>query len=335
MHFGTTHSFELTTTGIGGLVQAADALPVVHLYANGVYISASTVSNLGSGRYGVVSAIPASAAGKYIQWLVTWTCDTLVRHRVINGGFHSIDSITTGQSVTILFVTVNQMGVKQDDDTATPTVRMLKNGAASSAITVTRLSSALYTATAVMPTLVLGDSIQLSRSCACDTLVLDATIFYDVCGQGELSSSMLNSPAEILRASLIVGSLGVLISTSPTGAWPIFVSHMPDTPDNVMCVYDTAGIKDGRLMRTGRTIKHHGWQVRVRAIEYDDGFVKIVMVADWLDTVLRETIVISGITYVIQSITQTSGPFAIGQEPEAKRREAFTLNGTMTLQSAA
>lgn len=335
MHFGATHSFEIITTGIGGLVQVADTLPTVHLYANGVYISASTVSSLGSGKYGVVSVIPASASSKYIQWLVTWTCDTLVRHRVINGGFYGLDSITTGQSVKMLFVTVNQMGVKQDDDTAAPTVRMLKNGATSTAVTVAKLSSALYTATAVMPALVLGDSIQLSRSCVCDTLILDATIFYDVCGQGDLSSTMLNSPAEILRASLIAGALGVLISTSPTGAWPIFVGHMPDTPDNVMCVYDTAGIKDGRLMRTGKTIKHFGWQVRVRATEYDDGFVKIAMVADYLDTVLRETVVISSVTYVIQSVTQTSGPFSIGQESEAKRRENFTLNGTMTLQSAA
>ena len=333
MRFGTTHSFEITTTGIDSLVQVADALPVAHLYANGAFVSASVVTDLGSGRYKVASTIPASTSSQYIQWLVTWVCDTLTRHRVVNGGFHSADSITSGQSVAMLFVTTNQMGVKQDDDGAAPTARMLKNGAASSSVTVTRLSSSLYKATVTLPSLVLGDSIQLTRSCVCDTLVLDAIIFYDMCGQGDLSSTMLHSPAEILRASLIAGGLGVLRSESPLGDWPIFVGHMPDTPDIIICVYDTAGVKDGRLM-TGKTIRHHGWQIRVRTTEYDTGFVKMEMLADYLDTVLRETVVIDGITYVIQVVVQTSGPVSIGQEPDAKRRENFTLNGIMTLQSA-
>jgi len=233
----------------------------------------------------------------------------------------------------MLFVTVNQMGVKQDDDGAAPTIRMLKNGAASSSVTVTRLSSSLYRATVTLPSLVLGDSIQLSQSCVCDTLVLDTTIFYDICGQGDLSSTMLHSPVEILRASLIAGGLGVLRSESPSEDWPIFVGHMPDAPDSAICVYDTAGVKDGRLM-TGKTIRHHGWQIRVRTTAYDTGFVKMAMVSDYLDTVLREIVVIDETTYVIQAVIQTSGPVAVGQEPDVKRRENFTLNGMMTLQSA-
>ena len=143
---------------------------------------------------------------------------------------------------------------------------------------------------------------------------------------------MNHSPVEVLRAALIEGLCGTSPSQTPGGAWPIFVSHLPETPDNAICVYDTAGVKDGRLM-SGETIKHPGFQVRVRATGYANGFAQIEQIAIYLDTLHQEAVVVDGDSYRIVAVTQTSGPVSIGQEPDGKRREGLTLNGTITVQS--
>ena len=144
-----------------------------------------------------------------------------------------------------------------------------------------------------------------------------------------------HSPADILRAALIEGGMGALPSgtLSPRVAlWPIYAGHLPDVPDNALCVYDTSGQKDGRDYRTGQTITHPGFQIRLRTTDAATGWAKVRTLLRFLDTIKRQVITLGDDRYRIDAITQTGTPLALGQEPDAKRREAITINGTMTLQ---
>lgn len=140
-----------------------------------------------------------------------------------------------------------------------------------------------------------------------------------------------HSGAEILRADLIVGGIGVLFSkaTGPA-SWPIYTTHMPDNPDNALCVYDTGGRREGRVMRTGESVGKPGWQISARAEVFRVGMAKANVIAAYLDSILRNTVSVDGVSYLIQAVKQTSMVLSIGQEPDGKRRNLFTLNGTIT-----
>lgn len=139
-----------------------------------------------------------------------------------------------------------------------------------------------------------------------------------------------NTAAELLRQSLVTATIGTLPSAD--AAWPIFVNHMPDTPDNAICVYDTAGTTDGRNQRTGATIDHPGFQVKVRSKDHPTGYPKIKAIAAHLDSIKREQVAVSGDDYTIHAATRRGTILPLGQEPDKKRRDAFTVNGITTVE---
>lgn len=139
-----------------------------------------------------------------------------------------------------------------------------------------------------------------------------------------------HSPAEVLRAALVDAGIGVLPTSSTTPVWPIFVSHLAQAPDNVICVYDTAGRRDGRLM-TGESISHPGWQIRVRASNYAIAAHKMKAIQRALDDINQLTLTLDTDGYLLVAVTQTGTPLSLGQEPEATRRDNITLNGTVTI----
>lgn len=146
-----------------------------------------------------------------------------------------------------------------------------------------------------------------------------------------------HSPAEILRALLIQLELGVDPETS-TEDWPVFVMAIPDTEaicDSALSVSDTAGILDGRLM-TGRTIDHPGWQIRARSIRYTDGHRRLSKIANRLDYVRLDEVTLTDgttdTTYQIANVSRKGNVIPLGQDPnDSKRRNAFTLNGILTV----
>ncbi len=173
---------------------------------------------------------------------------------------------------------------------------------------------------------------------------------------------MSASPAEMLRAAIVARGFGVMpwggpsyvvdvngdYVVAPDGTpvvvfpdpvipnpalytkYPVFVGSMPDSPDNAVCVYDTEGFKDGRDMRNKQSIIHPGYQVRVRGLDHPTGYAKIRDIQRLLDTLGSFVVVIDGTRYTIAAITQVSGILSLGEEPEAKRRNGFTFNGTIT-----
>ena len=140
------------------------------------------------------------------------------------------------------------------------------------------------------------------------------------------------SPAVLLRDSLVTAGEGTLPSTA--GAWPVFVSILPQDDNektDALCIYDTTGERDGRYQTTGETITHPGVQVRIRAASYPTGWAKAMAIVAHLDQILRETV--QG--YTLHAVTRAGPPLSLGIEPdggsENQRWYAFSANATLTV----
>lgn len=145
-----------------------------------------------------------------------------------------------------------------------------------------------------------------------------------------------HSPAHIVARYLIAEAA----ATDPDDddAWPVFIGHMPDSdavPDNCIAVYDTEGLRDGRLMRTGAVVVHPGLQVRIRSRSHTTGWSKAIEVWELLQLVNRTEVWVpedvGNRAYTIQNLSQDGPPLALGVEPGTKRRNLFTLNYLATL----
>jgi hypothetical protein len=139
--------------------------------------------------------------------------------------------------------------------------------------------------------------------------------------------------ADILRLVLVDADLG----ESTGSSWPIYVSFLPgDAPDDSIVVYDTAGVLDGRSMRTGDKFTHPGVQALIRSAKYGNGFHKARRIAGAMDRVKRARVVISSGafagTYTVDNISRTGDVLPVGVEEEGdRRRHRFTVNAILTV----
>jgi len=140
------------------------------------------------------------------------------------------------------------------------------------------------------------------------------------------------SPAYIMSRFLI--DAGLVIDPQDSGDWPIYVGLIPDddvVKDDVVACVDTDPLKDGRIMEDGENIFHYGFQLLIRATAYNTCYAKAQELALELETINRDTVVISGTTYRLDNVTQTTGVLLLGQEDGSKRRELFSVNFLVTL----
>lgn len=138
--------------------------------------------------------------------------------------------------------------------------------------------------------------------------------------------------ADILRNLLLDLGLGSEVMAND---WSIAIGEIPEDPDNVMCIYDTSGVSDGRIMANGQRVEHPGVQIRVRSLDYWAGRNKAEEVALALDAVLRRDVSLDeesvSATYSVQNITRTGTVNALGAEESDRRRFHFTINAILTL----
>lgn len=141
---------------------------------------------------------------------------------------------------------------------------------------------------------------------------------------------MNHSPARILIQHLRDEEI---VSTIASGdAWPGYISSMPDGPevqDDAVCLYDTAGQKEFRLLSGENTLRH-GIQARVRARDYEQGWQKALEIANEFEAVHRTAIEIDSEVYTVDSIEQSGPPNALGKDEGTGRREIFTVNFLVT-----
>jgi hypothetical protein len=141
--------------------------------------------------------------------------------------------------------------------------------------------------------------------------------------------TLLTSPADMIRQLLL--DLGL---TNITGRWTTYVGFLPESPDDAVCVYDTAGKPDGRLMATGEQVVHEGIQVRVRGVSYPDVWAKSKEIATGLDVVGRILIALSSTeAYTLANVSRTGDIISVGVEEEGgRRRHHFTVNAIVTIE---
>lgn len=149
---------------------------------------------------------------------------------------------------------------------------------------------------------------------------------------GTGSNQLLASPAYVL-AQYIISVLTTMTTPTDNSDWPLYVNHMPDgggVKDDCGVVYDTTGVKDGRLM-TGLVPQHFGIQLRIRSLGNQAGYVKIEDLAADMDEVLNGEISLGSGDYLIQNVSRTSPVISLGIEGGTKRRFLFTINFLVTM----
>lgn len=139
---------------------------------------------------------------------------------------------------------------------------------------------------------------------------------------------MKNTPAEILQGYLTAQSGATF--TQPSGSlWPLFVSAMPDQPDDAGSIYDTTGVIYSRLLASGFVIESYGIQLKVRSLIYRDAYRLASETADTLSKVSRTIVNLGGNMYTIDTVRKTSPVLSMGQDE--KRRALCSVNFLLML----
>lgn len=141
-------------------------------------------------------------------------------------------------------------------------------------------------------------------------------------------SRLRHSPARIIHQLLL--DLELVTDPEDGDAWPGFYRTEPDTPDDLVTVFNTLGRQDGRSNIDGYVFEHKGFQVKVRSggnLAEDLAYDKASEIADALDRlVVRAEVTIESSIYYIQCISRTGDIMSLGLEPATGRRHAFTIN---------
>jgi len=140
---------------------------------------------------------------------------------------------------------------------------------------------------------------------------------------------LLISPASILAA--YIRSEETMSDPDDDDDWPLYISYLPDeVKTNAGAIYNTQGVKDGRLME-GSVIQYHGIQIKIRSDAHDTGWAKIEDISNDLDLINREEIKVDSEDYLIHNVNRIGSIISLGTEPGTKKRQLFTINFLVTL----
>ena len=144
-----------------------------------------------------------------------------------------------------------------------------------------------------------------------------------------MSGALSHTPSQIIRQVII--DLGHGANGGIT--WPVTAGAEPDGPDNVITVYDTAGVKQGRQQIDGLVVLAYGLQLRVRSNDAQVAWKKIEDIGIGLDEDIQLTSTTvtdpegygtATQTYTVYNISRASGPFPLSDT--SSDRKLFTLN---------
>lgn len=148
------------------------------------------------------------------------------------------------------------------------------------------------------------------------------------------------SPAKIISKILIdlnLGSEPDQSTLTQTLAWPCYFNKEPDgkgVPDDVITVFNTTGIEDGRDA-FGERADFQGIQVRVRSAKQEEGFLKMDAIRIAFDRLYMKGITLGSDHYTVQSIKRTGGVNPIGKETAPTARNVYTLNAIVTVRMSS
>lgn len=122
--------------------------------------------------------------------------------------------------------------------------------------------------------------------------------------------------AEVIQANL------------PNLGYPVFQNHAPDSPDNVVCIYEIGrGRLEGREMRTGIREEHPLLHVAVRGKTSEARDI-LQQISDMTETVYHQPLSGGG---NLQVITKSNTIGFAGQETQT-RRYVYTQQFRLTLE---
>lgn len=138
------------------------------------------------------------------------------------------------------------------------------------------------------------------------------------------------STADVIRQMLVDLNL-----VTDNGDWRAYTGFLPGDPDLAVCVYDTAGTKDGRLLRTGEQIIHPGIMIMVRGRDYLPTRQKAHDIALALDAQRKTVVAVESTgSYIVHNVSRTGDIMSLGMESEGdRRRHMFTINAVVTIEA--
>lgn len=142
-----------------------------------------------------------------------------------------------------------------------------------------------------------------------------------------------HTPSDVIRYLLISEGAGVLPSNAlalPTD-WKVFVSELPEEPNDLIALSDIGGLKGGRIQVDGEVQEHYGIDLLVRGTRlqsisgYTRTFRKIMEVCMVFDQQVRNTVVTIGdSTYTVHSMTKSGLVRSQGKDNTSNQRFIFT-----------
>ena len=138
----------------------------------------------------------------------------------------------------------------------------------------------------------------------------------------------------LLLQTLLATTAGLMIVPPVANtAWSCYLASLSDLPtvaDNVICIYDTMGIKQGRSM-AGEVYERQGIQIKVRSIDYPTGWSKSEDITKALDGIVASNVTVGGHSYKISSAARLP-ILPLGSETQSTgRRYFFTINLTLSI----
>ena len=149
-----------------------------------------------------------------------------------------------------------------------------------------------------------------------------------------MSGLLTHSPGAITAKLLQDLDLGSDPLAAPAEAWPVFVSNEPDSPDDVITVYDTLGRDQGFFQINGERQEQHGIQIRIRGKDYPTGYAKaraISVALDEDDGANQALVVMDTAEYLVYVVMRTSDVIALGRQVPISKRCLFTINALVSL----
>ncbi len=150
-----------------------------------------------------------------------------------------------------------------------------------------------------------------------------------------MSGTLSHLPSDIIRQLLIDLMLG---TDGTLDDWPIYTTASPNTPSDVIILFQTEGKFQGRDMFSGAIQGHYGINIAVRGEDIETTGDKAQDIADAMDSTVDRDIVsmTSPInTYQIEAITRTSDPLHVGKEQPEGRWELFSINLIVAMYQAS
>jgi hypothetical protein len=139
-----------------------------------------------------------------------------------------------------------------------------------------------------------------------------------------MSDELNHSQAQVINQLLI--NLGLCSDPLDEEDWPCYFSHMPDTPDTAICVYNTECRQFGHDQFTGVTQEHNGIMIVVRGTSQTAARRRAKIIANRLDRVDRVSVLVETDVYIVDSVIRFSDVIDNGPERATSLRRKFSYN---------